>query len=145
MIDKKKLLEEHQLWPMASWNKFDFIHEPFSDPIEEEKMINLIRSRVVKANGLYCYFKGEQCLYVGKAKPLFNRLKSHYRESNREVPGDTRDKLWHRFFSSRRGNLTVYWKQVEDEVDRQIFELALQEILKPEFEDYRKRVQVVER
>lgn len=120
MIDYVKFLEEHQLWPMEKWNHFDFVHQAPSDPQEEARQINLLSSNVStqtgqRVNGVYAYRKDGEWLYVGKAAPLFNRLRSHYYESYREVPGDTKDKKWHRFFSSNKGPLTVCWKQVEPE------------------------------
>jgi hypothetical protein len=75
-------------------------------------------------------------LYIGKAKLLYDRLKSHYIESFSPVPGDTKDMRWHRFFSSHQGELTVYWKEFEDEEDRQLVEIILTRLYKPAFIDF---------
>jgi len=65
---------------------------------------------------------------------LFNRLKSHYRNSYEKFAEDTKYKKWHEFFSTRTGSLVIYWAEIEDETDRRIFELALTKRLNPEFE-----------
>ena len=136
MIDYKKLLTEHQLWPIETWNCFNFQHQQPSGPEESKKQIDLLRESVPKGHGLYVYYKDGKCIYVGKAAPLFNRLKSHYYEAYRKVPGDTKNNKWHRFFSTNTGSLAVYWKQVTDETDRRIFELALTAELHPAFNEF---------
>lgn len=138
MIDYKRLLEEHYLWPLEKWNTFDFTHQAPNSQEENKKQIELLRRVLPKGHGLYAYFtKDGECLYVGKAAPLFNRLKSHYLEAYKKVPGDTKNNKWHRFFSSNLGQLVIYWKEVGEETDRRIFELALTEVLKPTFEKFR--------
>jgi hypothetical protein len=74
----------------------------------------------------YLYERKGEVLYIGKGKPIFNRVKSHYIESYREVGGDTKDKKWHRFFSKYNGPITVYISEIEREVDRRIVEMILQ-------------------
>jgi len=129
MIDYKKLLTEHGHWPLDKWNQFDFRHQdPGTNQEEEDRQIDLLRAQVAGKSGLYLYKKDGAYLYIGKGAPLFNRLKSHYRESFRKVPGDTKNNKWHRFFSSNVGKVTIYWKEVSDETDRRIFELALTRI-----------------
>ena len=138
MIDYARLLEEYELWPMESWNHFDFVHQPPSDPAEEARQVDVLRSKVSSGvSGVYAYAKDGKWIYVGKGAPLFNRFKSHYLISYKELPGDTKDKRWHRFFSSNVGHLAIYWKQVEREPDRRIFELTLTELLEPAFERFR--------
>lgn len=136
-MDYKKLLTEHGLWPMDVWEHFEFAHQLPNNPEEISAQTDLLRSKVSKESGLYVYYKDGKCIYVGKAAPLFNRLKSHYLESFREVPGDTKNKKWHRFFASNTGKLVIYWKQVENEIDRQIFEPALTAELNPSFNQFR--------
>lgn len=133
MIDYRKLLEDHKLLPVEAWSHFDLEHQPPSGPAERQRVIDQLRSEVGQINGIYAYKQEERWLYVGKGAPLFGRLKSHYRESFEPVPGDTKDNQWHRFFSSHTGRLTIYWTQVDSETDRQVFELALREVLKPVF------------
>ncbi len=133
MIDYKKLLTDYNLWPLDKWKPFSLFHHEPKNETEKKQTIDVIRNEVTDKNGLYIYFKDNNCLYVGKGAPLFNRLKSHYYECYREVPGDTKDKKWHKFFAGNRGELKIYWKQVKSETDRKISELALKEVINPVF------------
>ncbi len=122
-----------------NWNKFEIIHiKP--NGIEERKRINDYISKSVKsASGIYIYQKLDgEILYIGKGKPLKYRLQSHYRESFEEVSGDTKDKLWHRFFSSYTGRLCVCWKEVNDEDGRIVMERMLTSLYTPIFETFRR-------
>ena len=80
-----------------------------------------------RISGVYLYERKGEVLYIGKGKPIFNRIKSHYIESYREVGGDTQDKKWHRFFSKYNGPVTAYISEIEREADRKIVEMVLQE------------------
>lgn len=83
--------------------------------------------------GVYIYKdRRDRILYVGKGKPVKNRLFSHYRESFENVPGD-RTKRWHRFFKAHAGHLTVFWRHIEDESERRFIEAALTFVLDVEF------------
>ncbi|MEH6954454.1 hypothetical protein [Neobacillus drentensis] len=93
-----------------------------------------IQNYVTNHNGLYVYKNAEkEILYIGKGKPLKNRLYSHYLESFQPVPGDTKDQRWHKFFLKLQGDLDVYWLELETEKDRQIIEKMLDYVLKPLF------------
>ena len=87
-------------------------------------------------SGVYLYERRGEVLYIGKGKPIFNRLKSHYIESYREVGGDTKDKKWHRFFSKYNGPVTAYVSEIRREADRKIVEMILQEFHKPVFSKF---------
>ena len=67
--------------------------------------------------------------------PISGRLVSHYRESFQEVPGDTKNKKWHRFFMEHQGEMTVYWKELEGEDNRRVVELMLDCVLQPAFRE----------
>ncbi|NCO32179.1 hypothetical protein GW891_05470, partial [bacterium] len=56
------------------------------------------------------------------------------------MPGDTKDKIWHRFFKKYRGKLEIYWKEQEDERVRQIIEKALDYCLNPVFNDFKQKI-----
>jgi hypothetical protein len=139
MIDYEGLLKEYGLWPMGQWNRFCFNHQSPNGQEEERKMYRQLRCQVSTFKGVYAYKKGRRWLYVGKGKCLFNRLKTHYHAAYKEIPGDTQDNRWHRFFSNEenRGKLTVYWIEIDCEPDRQIFEIALSEVLNPCFTQFR--------
>ena len=61
------------------------------------------------------------------------KLVSHYKESFQELPGDTKNKKWHRFFMKHQGKMTVYWKELEGEDIRRVVELMLDCVLQPAF------------
>ncbi|WCN36479.1 GIY-YIG nuclease family protein [Aneurinibacillus uraniidurans] len=116
------------------WCSFKIEHKEPKNNNELVSTKNYIRNEVSNKNGLYIYKNSMgQILYVGKAKPLINRLYSHYKESFQEVLGDTKDKRWHRFFYLYQGELEVYWCELEDEHCRQIVEKMLDVVLKPIF------------
>jgi hypothetical protein len=133
-------LEENQLYPVNeyTWNAFEIVHEKPKTEKERQDVKKLIDIQVGKKNGLYAYKDmNDNVLYIGKAKPLRIRLLSHYRESFEEVPGDTKDKRWHRFFSSKQGKLKVFWIEVEGEESRRIVEQMLDFVIKPKFREFK--------
>ena len=141
-LNYKTLLEKNHILPWESWNNFLFKHHNPANPAEKTIQIERLKHELGldqgnNPDGLYAYKQGSELLYVGKGRPIFNRLKSHYRESYEPVPGDTKDQRWHRFFSAHTGDITIYWISVEDETSRKIFELALQAHSQPSFENFR--------
>ncbi len=136
IIDKlESLLEKENLLPVSeeTWNSFQMMHcQPDSDESKKEQF-KFIKGQVGKKAGIYIYIQDEKILYIGKAKELNNRIKSHYIESFSTVPGDTIDNRWHRFFSQNQGKVKVLWKEIETEDERKIIEFILTRILKPTF------------
>jgi len=129
------LLKERNLYPIGmNWNKFIIEHPKLKpDNIAENKQLKKIQSEVEKKGGLYCYYNNKkECLYVGKAKLLYDRIKSHYRESFTENNGKSYQ--WNAFFSANKGELTVYWIEIEDEDSRVIIERLIAYLEKPLFE-----------
>jgi hypothetical protein len=100
---------------------------------------------LIGKTGVYVYEKNGETLYVGKGNPMYSRIKSHFIESCQEVPGDTKYKTWHKFFSKHRGDVRIYWKEMEDEKIRKIIEQMLNYVLRPEFESFRKEYELKER
>jgi excinuclease UvrABC nuclease subunit len=131
-------LEDHNILPISdlTWSSFNINHIKPEDEQTKKRLYNFIKSQVKDHSGIYIYKKDNELLYIGKAKLLYDRLKSHYIESFSPVPGDTKDMRWHRFFSSHQGELTVYWKEFEDEEDRQLVEIILTRLYKPAFIDF---------
>ena len=130
----KKFLKDNGYLPLSQWSLFEVKHGNKKD---SERVLQHIKNNVGHRSGLYLYQKGRRLLYIGKAKPLYDRLKSHYLESYRPVSGDRKRKqTFHNFFSAKRnrGRLMVYWIEVGIEEERVILEAMLQYILKPEFE-----------
>jgi len=128
----EEFLEDNDLLPISSWHSFEIIHRDILT--EDLKELDKIKDIVSGKNGLYIYEKDGTILYIGKGKPLFDRIKNHYISSYQEVSGDTKDKKWHRFFSANQGKLRIYWRELEDEETRQVIEKMLSYILTPVFE-----------
>jgi excinuclease UvrABC nuclease subunit len=140
IIDKLvSLLEEEKILPISvhTWNTFKLNHFDPENEQEKKEQYSFIRSQVNKRAGIYIYMKNEKCLYIGKAKLLYDRIKSHYIESFSPVPGDTKDMRWHRFFSQYKGEIEIYWKEFQSEEERQIIEMILTKILQPIFSTFR--------
>jgi hypothetical protein len=140
-INYKALLRITGHQDYKSWPSLQLVHEPPGDRNEREIVFSNIdwfcSKQSVRISGVYLYERKGKVLYIGKGKPIFNRVKSHYIESYREVSGDTKDKRWHRFFSKYNGPVTVYVSEIEREADRRIVEMILQEYHKPVFSKFR--------
>jgi excinuclease UvrABC nuclease subunit len=128
-------LEEEKILPISeeTWRKFIINHCVPTDEQMKKLQYSFIKRQVRDKAGLYIYMKNGICLYVGKAKLLYDRLKSHYIESFSPVPGDTKDMRWHRFFSQHQGELEIYWLEFETEEERQLIEMLLTKLLQPTF------------
>lgn len=136
LVDKlTTFLEEEKILPITQgvWESFNIDHSAPRDEQEKRDMYNFIKSQVDKRAGIYVYMKDGECIYIGKAKLLYDRMKSHYIESFSPVPGDTKDMRWHRFFSHHQGEVEVFWKEFESEQERQVVEILLTKILEPVF------------
>jgi hypothetical protein len=135
-IDYENMLLEHPVFPLENWNSFEVTHGGSRvDSIQYEIMIEKLQhsSSEKKPEGLYAYKKDGKLLYIGKGKPLLNRLKSHYRESLKQQKEPTRAKRWYDFFSKHSGQITIYWIEVEGESTRMILEILLHKYYKPAF------------
>lgn len=118
----ESVLEEESIFPITkeTWQCFNINHRCPADHAERKEQYEFIKDKVRNKAGIYIYKKDEQIIYIGKAKLLYDRLKSHYIESFSPVPGDTKDMRWHRFFSEHNGEVKVYWKEFEYEEERWI-------------------------
>jgi hypothetical protein len=139
-INYKALLKITCHHDYKSWPSLQLVHEPPGDRNEEKSVFsrikNFCRKQDEQISGVYLYERKGEVLYIGKGKPIFNRIKSHYIESYREVGGDTQDKKWHRFFSKYNGPITVYVSEIEREADRKIIEMILQEFHETIFSEF---------
>lgn len=138
----KKFLKDNSFLPLTKWKAFEIIHKGVPPKNQEKKNdLNNISNHVLKKSGLYIYEKNRKIIYVGKAKSLFDRIQNHYVLAYQEVSGDTKDKIYHKFFSSKKnlGKLKIYWKEQKWEKVRQIIEKMLDYILCPTFNSFRKK------
>jgi excinuclease UvrABC nuclease subunit len=131
-------LGQNNYLPLSLWGRFTLNHGKFDKDYEKT-----IKNIVDNKSGLYIYRKKDRVLYVGKAKLLSDRIRSHFHESYREVSGDTKYKTWHKFFSNKKniGQIEVLYKEVEGEQERQILEKILDYVLCPEFKEFKKNIE----
>ena len=74
-------------------------------------------------------------IYIGKDKPLSNRIRNHYVESYKPIPDNCpkEKSRWDRFFAEYNGEVEIYWREFESEEERQLVEIILTKLLKPVF------------
>ncbi|MCX6148436.1 MAG: hypothetical protein NTW25_14480 [Candidatus Kapabacteria bacterium] len=135
-----KILEEEKIYPVVgNWKLFKVEHPKTKpDRISELEYINKIKSEVGNRSGLYCYYNDRTvCLYVGKAKQLHDRIKSHYRESF--TLNDGKSSQWNKFFSEHVGTISLYWIEIDNEDLRVISERLIAMLEKPLFEQVNKK------
>ena len=139
------LLLYNKVYPIKKyWKEYEVTH--FKDKPDEKELnriINQMKDTFGSRNGLYAYFKNDKLLYVGKAKPLFNRIKSHFQETyDKKKYND----LWPSFFRDNAGLMNLYWIEIGDknlenkyEKVRVAYESIITGLEEPEFEKYKKR------
>jgi excinuclease UvrABC nuclease subunit len=134
----KSFLSQNKFLPFSLWDSFILNHGKANKDCEKT-----IKNIVGNMSGLYIYKKEDRILYVGKAKLLSDRIRSHFYESYRDVSGDTKYKTWHNFFSDKNniGHIEVLYKEVGREKERQILEKMLDYVLCPEFNNFRKELE----
>jgi hypothetical protein len=104
------LMKEVGVMPIEepTWNCFVLEHKvtPCNDL---KKVRQYVNNHIQNTNGLYAYKDMfGNILYIGKGKPIKDRVYSHYIETYKQVSGDRSGK-WHRFFNKYHDNLTIYW------------------------------------
>ncbi len=142
IIDKISIcLEEEKIIPInfENWNSFKLNHCLPENFQMKKAQYSYIKEQVGDKSGIYVYKKDDEYLYIGKAKPLFKRIKDHYIESFKPIPEGTEPKnsRWDRFFSEHSGEIEIYWKEFETEEERQLIEIILTKLLNPKFINFR--------
>ena len=146
-IDYSEFLKKLKISDYQSWDKLKITHGLSSSEKKDSENTKKdfrenAKNKIGKVvNGVYLYEKEDRILYIGKGKPICNRVYKHFRESFERVSGDTKYNCWHQFFSNKNntGELTVYWieinagKEKNSELDRQIIEKIYTRIYKPTF------------
>ncbi|MGV6827845.1 MAG: hypothetical protein ACWA45_00450 [Flavobacteriales bacterium] len=89
--------------------------------------------------GFYSIFKNDQCLYIGKGRPIWKRIKDHYYASKSEI--NPKFKKWIEFFNQNQSNLTIFWTEFKGTENtkqgdklREIIENILELKYEPKFE-----------
>jgi len=142
------LLEKLQISDYKKWKCFEIEHGKDNSNNKTTVKDNIRRS-IGSVSGIYLYAKDNRVLYIGKGKPISNRIYSHFRESFEMVSGDTKYNKWHQFFSNKNniGMLKVYClvldsnNEKESELDRQIIEKIITKVYQPEFESDKFKVE----
>lgn len=137
-MDYEHFLLENKILPIdceiGRWKQFKINNVSPQDEETKKNVKRYIENNVGNRNGLYIYKSDEGgVLYIGKGKPLKNRLYSHYLESFQPVKGDTKDQRWHKFFLKHQGVVDVFWLELETEKERQLIEKMLDYLLDPLF------------
>ena len=135
IASSKELLEIEQ------WKNFEL---DFSTPTENKNEIyQLIKNSIKNYNsltGIYAIFDGEKCLYIGKGKRIWERIKCHYNAAK----GLDKEVRWTEFFKQYQKKVRVYWieyRKLEDAILddklRELFEHILQVKYDPAFEKFK--------
>ncbi len=116
IVKIEKVLKEEKLINISDWDSLTIDH--LNDSIDEYKKI--LKQKLDKKCGIYAYFRDANCLYIGKGKPIINRLLFHLDEAHEKRGG----KAWVNFFRQQTGKLTIYWKELDSSDDKQLGEHA---------------------
>ena len=133
---------------IKGWDLKNYSHSDFQNTREFSKFLDSLNKR--NANGVFCdinkagvyaYFIGDKCLYIGKAKKIKDRLLAHYKSAHlKSIPkrGKKHKELFSRYVDDR---LDVYHICIDDkyesktgELYRKTIEGMLQLKYEPEFE-----------
>ena len=121
----------------GNWEVFNITHtvaEPTKEVLKDTR--NYLHSKLPdELSGIYVYQSVDgTILYIGKAKKLYDRVYSHYRETYTSVGGD-KSGVWHYFFNSNPGELKIYWTKIGSERQRHIVEQCLEEYFGSKFDE----------
>lgn len=134
----RKILYQMGILPIKNWSKVFFI---FKKTLNTQKRNNIVKYLIKKTHipGLYIYCRYSKILYIGKGYDIYGRLKSHYIESLERKPYDKKG-YFHEFFSKLLNKkVCIYYKKIKSDIDRSLYELMLQHLLKPSFNEYHKK------
>lgn len=129
--------------------KHSVVFHPKNIPNEKEikAFDNIVQN--LKKSGIYAYKneykKKEELLYVGRSNNISKRVKSHFNESYKPIPPNTKAEFWYKFFSKNAGKLVLYWQFIEQDklcvaVEKMI-EAVLTSKFSDEYELYKKQKQ----
>lgn len=133
-----ELLEKNNILPLSNWKVFTADHSKEKiKGLRKEEHIEHIKMQANKIPGVYMYFDGDECLYVGIASNLSGRFIDHYKESWNEAPKGRNNQQF-AFFNQYRIPLRVLWFEIENEFNRFAIEAMLTRIYNPKYINFRK-------
>jgi len=125
----------------STWQRLNYCHDHYPD--KHTFSNNAIGSYINlgKVAGLYAFFQGKKCIYIGKGKSILSRLENHWEaahEKNHPTRGYKHRSLFKKYLQSE---LCVYYVEINEfgnnktgEAFRATLETILQLKYKPEFE-----------
>lgn len=98
--------------------------------IDLSKLEEKRKNSDIEKSGIYALYNDNyEFIYVGKAKKIYDRLKSH----RKATQGNEKAECWREFFMAIEGNIIAYWYPLEsrnneekEENVRQILERLIQ-------------------
>lgn len=135
------LSNSKDLLDIKRWRSFEL---DFSTPVEDKNTIfQHIKNNIGDFNnvtGIYAIFDKDICLYIGKGKPVWSRLKSHFIAAK----GLDKAERWTNFFMQYQKVLAISWIDYAnlhdpglDDKLRELFEHILQQKYQPLFESFK--------
>lgn len=104
------------------WNYIEVNHSNSKNKQEFRSVLLKKEIFPLKVSGLYAYYVGNKCFYIGKGKNIQNRLESHFLSSqnlDNLSRGAKHRKLFGKYLDD---NLTIFYKELDDTFHSQIGE-----------------------
>ena len=125
----------------TTWNVLEYCHKDYKELPEFRTVFKRVKTLETKTSGIYAYFAGKDCLYIGKAKSIRGRLESHWKASRKKNNSSRGQKHRKLFEVHLKKPLRVYFIELDDEDNprlgeemRRIIEIILHFKYRPEFE-----------
>ncbi|MER0442056.1 GIY-YIG nuclease family protein [Emticicia sp. W12TSBA100-4] len=130
-------MELEEILQIINSDEFINVEENWQN-IDLTKLEEKRKTSDLKKSGVYAlYNENYGFIYVGKAKKIYDRLKSH----NEATKGNEKADCWREFFMAITGNIVGYWYPLEsknnaqkEESARQILERLIQIKYEPIFD-----------
>lgn len=130
-------MELEEILQIINSDEFINVKENWQN-IDLSKLEEKRKKSNVEKSGIYALFNENYgFIYVGKAKKIYYRLKSH----NKATQGNEKAECWREFFVAIKGNIIAFWYPLEsknneekEENARQILERLIQLKYEPIFD-----------
>lgn len=122
-------MELEEILQIINSDEFINVKENWQN-IDLSKLEEKRKNSDIEKSGVYALYN-ENCefIYVGKAKKIYDRLKSH----SKATQGNEKADCWREFFMAINGNIIAYWYPLEsrnneqrEENVRQVLERLIQ-------------------